>query len=57
MSKMEGKSIRVPIDIYNRLYLRQRPHQAIAGVIEELLNEVEKTPSDKSVELSPDGTK
>jgi len=57
MDKSKYKVIYVPLDLHAKLLSRKRPHQALAGVIEELLSEVEKTPSDKSVELSPDGTK
>lgn len=34
------KAIKIPVELLNRLKARKRPHQAIAGVIEELLNEV-----------------
>ena len=38
-------TIRLPRDLYNELVKRKRPHQAIAGVIEELLNRDDKTMS------------
>lgn len=37
MVNTKYKSIQVPMDIYHRLVSRKRPHQALAGVIEELL--------------------
>ena len=39
-------TIRLPRDLYNELVKRKRPHQAIAGVIEELLNRDDKTMSE-----------
>ena len=44
MSPPKGlKSVAMPEELYDRLKARKRPHQALAGVIEELLAEVEKS--------------
>ena len=42
MPRQPMKPIGVPPDLYERLKARMHPHQAIAGVIEELLNVVDK---------------
>lgn len=40
----------VPADLRERLKARKRPHQALAGVIEELLEQVEKNEEKKTSE-------
>lgn len=42
------KNIAVPEELHNRLKARKRPHQALAGVIEELLNAVENNSNVKN---------
>lgn len=37
------KNIAIPEELYERLKARKRPHQAIAGVIEELLDIAQDT--------------
>ncbi|KKM62151.1 hypothetical protein LCGC14_1524660 [marine sediment metagenome] len=43
MSPPKGlKSVAIPEELYERLKALRKPHQALAGVIEELLAEVDK---------------
>lgn len=38
---MPHKHVIIPLDVWERLKKRKRPHQALAGVIEELLNQAD----------------
>lgn len=41
------KNISIPEELYERLKVMRRPHQAIAGVIEELLSRPQR-PNDRT---------
>jgi predicted CopG family antitoxin len=39
---MSFKQVNLPYEVYERLLKLQKPRQSIGGIIEELLNEVDK---------------
>lgn len=44
MVRVKRSAVKLPLELIDRLKARQRSHQAIAGVIEELLAENEISP-------------